>query len=372
MSDDDVVGDISPQGGYGQPVRAPLPLPLDYEGFYLGHQEFFHAFAEIHLGSRRAAEEVAHQVFLEILAGWEQLLQEGDLEQQTLTVLHRHVTRRLEREGRTPAFVINGPIAQNLRAVRNELEIREGTSGLYEVIAGLPPPAEDRLVLQWVAKASRSLVDLYDPVLAREVLESLRRKLDGGEAAVETMRRKRKVLVHALHFAVERGELGSHPLARIRWRVPKLAVAVDPRVVANPYEAGELLSAVSYVGGYRHARGRRLVGFFAGMYYAGLRPEVVGEAGARRRLHGARFGWGDEVSRIVSCRVGEVFSLLGHRGVPGAVVGFSGVLRVVGGQGLPVSRRVGGVRQGDGRPWPIRGSRARSPISASAGAGRRG
>lgn len=134
-------------------------------------------------------------------------------------------------------------------------------------------PAQDRLVLQWVAKASRPLVDLQDPVLARDVLESLRRKLDGGEAAVETMRRKRKVLVHALHYAVERGELGSHPLNRVRWRVPKPAVTVDPRVVANPHQARDLLDAVSYVGGYRRARGRRLVGFFAGMYYAGLRPE---------------------------------------------------------------------------------------------------
>ncbi|MGW1277097.1 tyrosine-type recombinase/integrase [Streptomyces tsukubensis] len=134
-------------------------------------------------------------------------------------------------------------------------------------------PTEDRLVLQWVAKASRPLEDLQDPVLARDVLESLRRKVDGGEAAVETMRRKRKVLVHALYYAVERGELGSHPLARVRWRLPKPAVSVDPRVVANPHQARDLLSAVSYVGGYRRARGRRLIGFFAGMYYAGLRPE---------------------------------------------------------------------------------------------------
>ncbi|MER5466653.1 sigma-70 family RNA polymerase sigma factor [Streptomyces sp. NPDC002668] len=148
MSDDDVLGDVSPQEGCGQPVRTPLSLPLDYEGFYLGHQEFFHAFAEIHLGSRRAAEEVVHQVFLEILAGWDQLLQEGDLEQRTLTVLHRHVTRRLEREGRTPAFVINGPIAQNLRAVRKELEIRDGTSGLYEAIAELPPRQFNVIVLR--------------------------------------------------------------------------------------------------------------------------------------------------------------------------------------------------------------------------------
>jgi hypothetical protein len=68
------------------------------------------------------------------------------------------------------------------------------------------------------------------------VLESLHRKIDGGEATVEPVRRKRKVLVHALHYASERGELGSRPLDRIRWRVPKPSVAVD-------------------------------------MYYAGLRPE---------------------------------------------------------------------------------------------------
>ncbi|MFF4361662.1 hypothetical protein [Streptomyces sp. NPDC001604] len=152
-------------------------------------------------------------------------------------------------------------------------------------------PAQDRLVLQWVAKASRPLVDLHDPVLARDVLESFRRKLDGGEAAVGTMRRKRKVLVHALRYAVERRELGSHPLAKIQWGVPKPAIAVDPRVVANPYQARELLSAVSYVGGYRRARGRRLVGFFAGMYYAGLRPEeAVAVALPDCRL--PRGGWG--------------------------------------------------------------------------------
>jgi hypothetical protein len=52
---------------------------------------------------------------------------------------------------------------------------------------------------------------------------------------------------------------------------------VDRRVVVNPCQARELLTAVSYVGGYRRARGRRLVAFFACTYYAGLRPgEVTG------------------------------------------------------------------------------------------------
>ncbi|MFJ8313738.1 MULTISPECIES: sigma-70 family RNA polymerase sigma factor [unclassified Streptomyces] len=149
MNDDEVLDGVAPQSRRRDvPVRETLDLPLDYEGFYLGHQEFFHAYAEIHLGSRRGAEDVVHQVFLEILASWEGLLQEGDLEQRTLTVLHRHVYHRLEQEGRSPAFVINGPIAQNLRAVRNELEITDSANGLYEAIADLPVRQFNVIVLR--------------------------------------------------------------------------------------------------------------------------------------------------------------------------------------------------------------------------------
>ncbi|MGW1616518.1 sigma-70 family RNA polymerase sigma factor [Streptomyces sp. NPDC002285] len=139
MGNGDVDLDVSPQdGGHGQPVQDPPDLPLDFEAFYLGHQEFFHDFAEIHLGSRRAAEDVVHQVFLEILGGWDELLQQGDLEQQTLAVLHRGVTRRLDEDGRPPAFLINGPIAKNLEAVRSQLEMSSSTNGLYEAILELP------------------------------------------------------------------------------------------------------------------------------------------------------------------------------------------------------------------------------------------
>lgn len=139
MKNGDVSTDASPQdGGYGQRVQDPPDLPLDFEGFYLGHQEFFHAFAEIHLGGRRAAEEVVHQVFLEILGGWTELLQQGDLEQQALAVLNRSVQRRLRGDGRPPAFVINGPISMRLKAVRSQLEITDGATGLYEAIVELP------------------------------------------------------------------------------------------------------------------------------------------------------------------------------------------------------------------------------------------
>ncbi|MFD4955949.1 tyrosine-type recombinase/integrase [Streptomyces sp. NPDC058451] len=142
----------------------------------------------------------------------------------------------------------------------------------------LPGPDERELpddvanTLSWVSKASRPLTDLGDAALARAVLDSLRLKLDGTAAAAETVRRKRRTLVNALHYAVDLGEFKENPLTSIRWKKPKVAGEVDPRVVANPEQARALLTAVSYIGGYGRARGRRLVGLFACMYYGALRP----------------------------------------------------------------------------------------------------
>ena len=64
---------------------------------------------------------------------------------------------------------------------------------------------------------------------------------------------------------------------------------MDRRVVVNPRQARELLTAVTYVG--RPWRGRHLRAFFACMYFAALRP---GEVKALRKdgcyLPGT--GWG--------------------------------------------------------------------------------
>jgi hypothetical protein len=79
-------------------------------------------------------------------------------------------------------------------------------------------------------------------------------------------------LVNAVRYAIEQGGLRTDPMAPINWRTTKTVKQVDPRVVANPTQARSRPCALSYVGGYRRARGRRLVGLFAGMYYAGLRP----------------------------------------------------------------------------------------------------
>ncbi|MGN9813797.1 tyrosine-type recombinase/integrase [Streptomyces sp. SD11] len=161
----------------------------------------------------------------------------------------------------------------------------------------LPGPAEREVpteianTLHWIAKASRPLNDLADPVTAREVLDSFKIRLDGKSAAAETVRRKRRTFVNALHYAVDLGEFRENPLTAVRWQKPKVSSEVDPRVVVNPQQALSLLHAVSYVGGYRRARGRRLVGLFACMYFAGLRPaEAIGLAEADLTL--PEHGWG--------------------------------------------------------------------------------
>lgn len=152
-------------------------------------------------------------------------------------------------------------------------------------------PAEIGNALHWVAKASRPLADLADPVIGRSVLDSLKLKMDGTAAAAETVRRKRRTLVNAAHYAVDLGEFRENPLTVIRWQKPKVSTDVDPRVVANPEQARALLVALSYVGGYKRARGQRLVGLFAAMYYGGLRPaEAVGLAETDLVLPDS--GWG--------------------------------------------------------------------------------
>ncbi len=152
-------------------------------------------------------------------------------------------------------------------------------------------PTEIANTLHWVAKTSRPLSDLGDPAIGRAVLDSLKLKLDGTAAAAETVRRKRRTLVNALHYAVDLGEFKENPITGIRWKKPKAAGEVDPRVVANPAQARCLLTAVSYVGGYGRARGRRLVGLFACMYYGALRPaEAVGLTDADLKL--PETGWG--------------------------------------------------------------------------------
>ncbi|WP_231626867.1 tyrosine-type recombinase/integrase [Streptomyces apocyni] len=172
-------------------------------------------------------------------------------------------------------YAITQAMLRDLRGRPSDEVLQRALRGWAFVVPCPEPrrtPADVRLALRWVAGASRPLADLLDPAVMRSVLGALRLRRDGLVAAAETQRRKHKVLVNAVRYAIEQHQLSADPLAPIRWTVAKPVDQVDPRVVANPAQARDLLRAVSYVGSYHRARGRRLVGLFAGMYYAGLRP----------------------------------------------------------------------------------------------------
>ncbi|MEV6056895.1 tyrosine-type recombinase/integrase [Streptomyces sp. NPDC052107] len=149
----------------------------------------------------------------------------------------------------------------------------------------LPPPRRERdrpeeiaAALAWLSKASLPVAELSEGSRAQELVDALTRRLDGKPAATQTYRRRRAVVFNVLEYAVELEALTSNPLSRVRRKRGKRAVQeVDRRVVVNPRQARELLTALTYVGGYDRASGRRLQAFFGCLYYAAMRPaEALG------------------------------------------------------------------------------------------------
>ncbi|WP_181785704.1 tyrosine-type recombinase/integrase [Streptomyces phytophilus] len=142
-------------------------------------------------------------------------------------------------------------------------------------------PEEIAAAVRWLEKASLPVAELQEIARVHELIDALGRKLDGKPAATQTYRRRRAVVFNALEYAVETGTLPSNPLSRVQRKRGRRAVQeVDRRVVVNPRQARELLAAVTYVGGWERASGRRLRAFYGCLYYAALRP---GEALGLRR-----------------------------------------------------------------------------------------
>ena len=159
---------------------------------------------------------------------------------------------------------------------------------------GLARPPVEAAALRWLEKASLPVSEIGKPQYARAALDAISVRQDGRAAAATTIARKRSVFANVLRYAVELGELPSSPLDRLSWTPPKVSEVVDRRVVVNPGQARELLTAVTYVGQYRrgpYARGHRLMAFYACMYFAALRPA---EAVALRvqDCHLPAAGWG--------------------------------------------------------------------------------
>jgi hypothetical protein len=149
--------------------------------------------------------------------------------------------------------------------------------GIVPANEGEDPPAELKAVYEWVTTTDRPLGDLADAEVFEDVLYRVSYKLDGTPAAGDTYKRRRRALNAALEHAVAIGELPENPLQRTRRKRVGSNDVVDPRVLVNAVQARQLLTSVSYVGSWDRCRGRRLVAFYAVLYYAGLRPaEAVG------------------------------------------------------------------------------------------------
>jgi integrase len=151
---------------------------------------------------------------------------------------------------------------------------------------------EDREAVAWIVRHSRPLYDLTDVVAMREVLDALATKLDGKSAAATVYRRKRAVLFNMLSYAVERELLPDNPMTKVKRTAPKIVEEVDPRVVANPAQVRQLLTAVTYVGRRNRDRGAHLAAFFAVCYYAAARP-AEGLALRERDCTLPAQGWGE-------------------------------------------------------------------------------
>jgi integrase len=146
----------------------------------------------------------------------------------------------------------------------------------------LIPPArkDDRpediyRAVEWLERNSLPVSALVKTRHLRQALDAMAVTLSGKAAAATTIRRKRAVFYNALEYAVELEELAENNLRKVGWRAPKVSEVVDRRVVINPIQARELLTAVTYVG--KLDRGRHLRGFFGCLYFAALRPaEALG------------------------------------------------------------------------------------------------
>ncbi len=148
-------------------------------------------------------------------------------------------------------------------------------------------PADVTALLATIARTSRPLRDLADPVVLRRVLDAGATKVDGTRASGRTATWKRSVLSTALKYAVERGLLAENPVPTFSWKQPRTVTGVDRRSVINPAQARLLLEAVART----PSSGSRLVAFFGAMYYSALRPEEA----VTLRIHNLELpqtGWG--------------------------------------------------------------------------------
>jgi integrase len=170
------------------------------------------------------------------------------------------------------------------------------------------PPDDIANALAWLERNTRDVGELAKPGIARAVLDGLGLTKDRRLAAPSTVQRQRGVLVNLAEYAVERRLMTENPITALPRKAPKVAQAVDRRVVVNPDQARALLDAVAA----EKPSGDRLVAFFGAMYYTALRPA---EALMLRKVNLAlpAEGWGELLLEASSPVAGPAWTDSGRR-----------------------------------------------------------
>ena len=173
-----------------------------------------------------------------------------------------------------PALVDDLPGKPDMRTLRQTLRRWYLPPAARKPDAPEAPPVNWK-ALHWLRRASLPVTAIKDSGTARGVLDAMLLTMDGTPGKANTVLRRRRVVGNVIKYAIEVGHLDDDPFKRITWTPPKASKRLDRRRVPNPAQITELLTAVSYVGSWERGRGRRLVAFFACMYYAMMRPEEV-------------------------------------------------------------------------------------------------
>ncbi len=291
----------------------------------VGGEEHHRTFATRALAEGFRAELITHQhrgVLFDIVTG----LPEPMLRAQQARSWYEHACRFVEMKWDHAAPKSRTGIADALATVTQALlttdrgrppdnDLRRALYGWAFVAPARRngrPPVELAPVARWLERNTVIVSDLDDPVrgpeLVRAGLDMLTRQLNGKPASPNTVARKRAVFYNALGYAVEVGLLVANPIDRIAWRAPRSVETVDRRVVVNRRQATVLLTAVAVQPGVA----RRLVAFFACMYYAALRPAEALDLREENLVSLPTEGWGEILLSSSSPRTGRAWTNTGR------------------------------------------------------------
>lgn len=148
----------------------------------------------------------------------------------------------------------------------------------------VPTPPELKAAAEWLERHSPTLEEVSDARTLHRALATVSTRADGRTAAPSTVRKKHAALHSVLAYGVELGHLDSNPLDRVSWSAPAVTETVDRRAVVNPTTARALLAAVREIS-------PPVEGYFACLYYAGLRPSEAASLRADDCLL-PEAGWG--------------------------------------------------------------------------------